>query len=243
MNNKLPQKLKELIVDILSHSHNFFFDESNIMPFKIRLCGIEYYLYVKNVTSANFRNSPDVSRVQLPARNIFNPIAKSNILFILLGYDSENDVIVCWNPYNLKDRLNNSENVSLYSRLSVQKDISLDEFREAYLKTGEKIILFKRKNLLDFFTRLNTIFPAPSACKEYDMTETKKENKVNTVHNDKLTVISDVELVKNIKIELQAHRTLNAVTMAMEFYKAQYPGMSLFDWAPIVRNLLDNQTE
>lgn len=242
MNNKLPIKLKELIIDVLSHSHDFIFDESNVMPFKIKLCGVEYYLYVKNVTSANFPNSPDVSRVQLPARNIFKPIAKSNIPFILLGYDGENDVIVCWNPHNLKDRLNNSENVSLYSRQSVQNDISLDEFREAYLKTGEKIILFKRKNLLDFFARLNTIFPAPSGCKEYNVAGTKNDIEIDAKFNDKLSTIPDADLAEKIKIELRAHRTLNAVTMAMEFYKDQYPEMTLSDWAPIVRHLLDNST-
>ena len=103
--------------------------------------------------------------------------------------------------------------------------------------------MFKRKNLLDFFARLNTIFPAPSGCKEYNVAETKNDIEIDAEFNGKLSTIPDADLAEKIKIELRAHRTLNAVTMAMEFYKDQYPEMTLSDWAPIVRHLLDNPSD
>jgi hypothetical protein len=42
-------------------------------PFHILLDGTEYWIYIKNLTSAHFEN-PDVWRAQLPQRDDFAPI-------------------------------------------------------------------------------------------------------------------------------------------------------------------------
>ena len=48
-------------------------------PFRILLDGTEYWIYIKNLTSAHFEN-PDVWRAQLPQRDDFNPIKESDTL-------------------------------------------------------------------------------------------------------------------------------------------------------------------
>jgi hypothetical protein len=58
----------------------------------------------------------------------------------------------------VKERLNAKSNVSLYSRSSLQEDVKDDEFRCGYLSTGEKIIVFKRENLTNFFDIVFDLF-------------------------------------------------------------------------------------
>ena len=60
-------------------------------PFLILVDGKQYWIFIKNITSAHFTNE-DVSRAQLATRDVFAQIKDSDIDFILLGYDQENDV-------------------------------------------------------------------------------------------------------------------------------------------------------
>lgn len=107
--------LKELLCDALGSRESFRCIEG-VNPCLITLNGIKFWIYQKNITSTAFNkdsDQSDVNRIQLPERSTFQPIKDSDIAFIFLGYDNDNDVYVTWNPYTTKQRLNITKNVSL----------------------------------------------------------------------------------------------------------------------------------
>ena len=156
MRNILAKELKIKFLEILNQVEDFSYEDGN--PFLIKIENTRYFVFLKNISSAYFKNSPDVTRVQLPSSNQFSKVVKSKIPFVILGYDIDNDTVVCWNPNKIKDRLNTKPNVSLYSRESLQSKIKVNELKSGYLSNGEKIILFKRKNLPLFFEKLPNLF-------------------------------------------------------------------------------------
>ncbi|MEI9956236.1 MAG: hypothetical protein WDM90_08025 [Ferruginibacter sp.] len=131
-----------------------FHKEGN--PFLIKIGTKQYFVFLKNLSPAYFKNSPDITRIQLLYSDHFSKIVKADIPFIILGYDVDTDTVVTWNPKKVKERLNAKSNVSLYARSSLQEQVKDNEFKFGYLSNGEKIVLFKRENLLNYFdTSLN----------------------------------------------------------------------------------------
>jgi hypothetical protein len=201
----------------------------------------EYSIYVKNVSSAYFPNSPDITRVQLPNREVFNQVSESDIPFILLGYDANNDVIVCWNPKGLKERLNECESVSLYSRQSYQNEVRSDEFKYAYLRNGDKIIMFKRQNVTDFLLNVGTLFDKDEDSvfipTDGNSENTVSQSAIESIVNGKLTQIADTQLIERIKPYLLGYHLFEAVSLVMIHYADQFPNMTFKDWLPVVRKL------
>lgn len=129
-------------------------------PFRILLDGTEYWIYIKNLTSAHFEN-PDVWRAQLPQRDDFNPIKESEADFILLGYDGENDVYATWNPVWVKQRLNSTGNVSFYSRYSLQEHARKEmTFKRLELSNEGEVVVFPRELIRMFFVNVSSYFLA-----------------------------------------------------------------------------------
>ena len=129
-------------------------------PFRILLGGTEYWIYIKNLTSAHFEN-PDVWRAQLPQRDDFNPIKESEADFILLGYDGENDVYATWNPVWVKQRLNSTGNVSFYSRYSLQQQARQEiTFKRLELSNEGEVVVFPRELIRMFFVNVSSFFLA-----------------------------------------------------------------------------------
>ncbi len=143
------RELKLKFIETLSRLESFSFEEGN--PFLIKINTKKYYIFLKNLSPAYFKSSPDVTRVQLPYSYHFLKIFKTDIPFIILGYDVDTNTVVAWNPKKMKERLNAKSNVSLYSRSSLQENVKDDEFRFGYLSNGEKIIIFKLESLTFFF--------------------------------------------------------------------------------------------
>ena len=156
MRNILAKELKIKFVETLGSVDGFSYDDGN--PFLVKIYDNSYFIFLKNLSPAYFKNSPDVTRVQLPFSDHFDKIFKENIPFIILGYDVDNDTMVSWNPSKTKDRLNAKNNVSLYSRNSLQSNIKQNEIKTGVLSNGEKIILFRRENLGLFFEKLPILF-------------------------------------------------------------------------------------
>lgn len=148
MRKLIAKDLKIKFIETLNELDEFSYEEGN--PFLIKIGTTKYFVFLKNLSSAYFKN-PDITRVQLPYSDHFSKIFKADIPFIILGYDVDNDIVVSWNPENVKERLNAKSNVSLYSRYSLQEQVKDDEFQFGYLTNGEKIVLFKRENLIAFF--------------------------------------------------------------------------------------------
>ena len=202
MRNILAKELKIKFIEILNGIKGFNYEDGN--PFLIKIETKYFFIFLKNLSPAYFKNSPDITRVQLPYSPHFGKIFKANIPFIILGYDVDNDTVVCWNPKKVKERLNAKSNVSLYSRNSLQSKIKKNEFKAGYLSTGEKIILFKRETLPLFFDRIPTLFKD----NQIEIDDIQNGSIVNeTKENyviDKLLEITDKQLLSKIKPLLKA---------------------------------------
>jgi hypothetical protein len=207
----------------------------------------EYYVYIKNLSSAYFKERPDTTRTQLPIRDEFDEIKKSSEPFIFLGYDQYNDVLVCWNFHIVKTRLNEKKSVSFYSRQFFQDEVSSGVFLRKRLKNGDEPILFKRKNLIEFFNQIDSFFhlvennsdtPIPlydSRILPSDVEST--DNKKLFVANGKLLKITDNVLIEQLKPLIETKHTLQALKHAEEFYKGQFPAMKLHDWNALIKNI------
>ena len=160
------EKWKSLLCDALEKSPSFRFLEG-INPCLVQLGDMKFWIYQKNITSTAFNKDSeksDVNRIQLPKRDLFERIKNSETAFIFLGYDSDNDVYVTWNPYTTKQRLNVTANVSFYSRRNAQR-LAADtgDFQQESQSNGSKILAFQRKKLADYLLHIADYFP--------DMTE------------------------------------------------------------------------
>lgn len=151
-------ELLSLARKVLKKSPEFIYI-NGIQPFLMIFGKNKYYVYIKNISSAYFSDRDKVTRAQLPIKSEFDLIKNSPHPFIFLGYDSKNDVFVCWNYHLVKKRLNIGESVSFYSRTFFQSEVKEGEFLRRKLKNGDEPVLFKRSSLIDFFIKINTFFP------------------------------------------------------------------------------------
>ena len=233
MRNILAKELKIKFVETLSDIESFSYDEGN--PFLIKIYEQKYFVFLKNLSPAYFKNSPDVTRVQLPFSDHFDKIFKANIPFVILGYDADNDTVVCWNPSKIKERLNAKSNVSLYSRNSLQSDIKFNEFKTGFLSNGEKIILFRRDNLNLFFEKLLVLFDSNQF--EIKYIENVVSEPIELLLPDKLSEITDVEVLSLITPLLEKNRVLEAVEICTKHYYDRYTSMTFKDWFVLINNL------
>ena len=195
--------------------------------------GEKYYVYVRNLSPAYFENRPDITRAQLPIKEEFSKIKESNIPFIFMGYDRFNDVLVCWNFYMVKKRLNERKSVSFYSRRFFQEEVSPGEFLRKRLKNNDEPVIFKRKDLVMFFENIHTFF-----------NETYKDQsrvRVQTAINGKITEIVDVELLNKLKplLDIETPHTLEAIKIVQGYY-GDIPDMRFRDWANLIKKVKFN---
>ncbi|MDR2926795.1 MAG: hypothetical protein LBV41_01115 [Cytophagaceae bacterium] len=234
-----PETLRQLMIEVLATSSKFSYREG-MQPFLMSFDGKEYYVYVKNLSSAYFTDRPDTTRAQLPIRDEFEEIKKSHIPFIFLGYDQNNDVLVCWNFHIVKTRLNEKKSVSFYSRRFFQEEVTQGIFLRKRLKNDDEPVLFKRVDLVSFFNQIDTFFPLNKNTNDthevVNETEPIEENKL-FVSNGKLLKITDSALIEQLKPLIEQKRTLQAWQHAADFYKGQFPAMKLTDWKILVKEI------
>lgn len=235
MNGKIAgEKLLSLFTHEMDKNGKFSFI-SGVQPFKILFDSKNFFVYIKNISSAYFKNRPDVNRAQLPHREEFDFIKKSDIPFIFLGYDDENDVYVCWDFYIVKKRLNVQDNVSFYSRQSWQNQVEKNSFLKKELTNGDKLVLFKRTDIISFFENIDTFF----IFEGNDTDEFKADSSSQSSSTDKLYKITDRELLNRLKPLMSGEtlHTLEAIQLAQNFYQDEYPNMSYKDWSILVKSL------
>lgn len=182
MSEKLePKGLRSLLDEILSNSSTYKHLDDFVNPSLIALDGVEYYIYIKNTTPTAFPNAnPDVIRVQLPRRDVFNPIKDSNVPFVFLGYDVDNDVYATWNPYWAKQRLNVVENVSFYSRFSAQKEARDNmQFQRRQLSNDGEVVIFPREKIAYYLINIQSFFPEMT---EYVAIGSKRRTEANEAY-------------------------------------------------------------
>lgn len=233
MRNILAKELKIKFVETLNDIKGFSYEDNN--PFLIKIYEQKYFVFLKNLSPAYFKKSPDVTRVQLPFSDHFDKIFKANILFVILGYDVDNDTMVSWNPSKTKERLNAKNNVSLYSRNSLQSNIKENEFKTGELSNGERIVLFRRENLDLFFEKLPILF-------EDKHIEVKVKEKVvsepfEILYPDKLNEITDLHILDLIDPLLEKNRVLEAVEICTKFYSDKYPKMTFKEWFELIKSI------
>lgn len=133
-------------------------------PYKLRIDGEDIFVYIKNLSPAQLSNkNPDIWRVQLPVKEDFDQIKNSESLFILLGYDAENDVYTSWNPYWCKQRLNVGKSVSLYSRYSLQQRVrETGEIEKMSLNNESDVVCLPAKSLYQYIKNIKAYFPTES---------------------------------------------------------------------------------
>jgi hypothetical protein len=226
-----PETLQQLILEIMQTSQDFKYIRG-VQPFLVVYKNKQYYIYVKNLSSAYFSERPDTTRAQLPIKDDFEEIKKSASPFVFLGYDQNTDVLVCWNYHIVKQRHNAAKSVSFYSRKFYQEEVSEGEFLRKKLKNGDEPILFKRKDLIRFFDNIDNLFNNP-----------RKEDGVSIdlrkQTEDKITEITDEALLALLKplLDSETPHTLEAITVAERFYHGKYPKMRLRDWAALVKTI------
>lgn len=156
-------ELKSKLEDVLKKDHTFE-QIGGVNPNQIRIQGKEFYIYAKNLSPAQLSNdNPNIWRVQLPIRDVFVPIKNSLTPFVLVGYDSQNDICAVWNPHWVKQRLNVAKSVSFYSRLHEQISARLTKSqRRLSLKNSGEVLLFPREQLLEVILHIDTLFPDTS---------------------------------------------------------------------------------
>jgi hypothetical protein len=241
MRKLFAKELKIKFIEALSDSVNFSYEDGN--PFLIKLGTKRFFIFLKNLSPAYFKNSPDVTRVQLPYSDHFSKIFKADIPFIILGYDADNDTLVCWNPKQVKQRLNAKSNVSLYSRESLQTKVKPTEFKSGYLSNGEKIIIFKRINLKDFFDNIPVLFKETKGTKEDEKTSFVSEP-LTEYSTDRLHAITEKSLILEIKPLLKKNKVLEAVEVCAKFYNGKYKSMTFKDWFKLVnKHYQDNSAQ
>jgi hypothetical protein len=224
MRKLFAKDLKIKFIETLNELDEFSYEEGN--PFLIKIGVNKYFVFLKNLSPAYFKNSPDVTRVQLPYSKHFSKIFKADIPFIILGYDVDTNTVVAWNPRKVKERLNAKSNVSLYSRSSLLENLKDYEFRFGYLSNGERIIVFKRDNLINFFDVVFDLF------KETAVPKSKESKQTAT-----LTEITDKKLLKIVKPLLNKNKVLQAVEVTSKYYKKKHENMSFRDWHKLVSEL------
>lgn len=156
---------ESLMLGLMANMSNYdvkFISGEN--PYTIRVDGEDVFMYIKNLSPAQLSNkNPDIWRVQLPVKDDFEQIKNSDSLFILLGYDAENDVYTSWNPYWCKQRLNVGKSVSLYSRYSLQQRIhESGEIEKMSLNNESDVVCFPAKLLYQYIKTVRDYFPEES---------------------------------------------------------------------------------
>lgn len=234
MRKLIAKDLKIKFIETLNELDEFSYEDGN--PFLIKIGTKQYFVFLKNLSPAYFKNSPDVTRVQLPYSEHFSKIFKADIPFIILGYDADTDTVVSWNPQKIRERLNAKSNVSLYSRYSLQEQVKDNEFKFGYLTNGEKIVSFKRDNLINFFDSIKVLFNDKQIKEKPTSIETVNEPTVEFVAN-KLFNITDKILLQKLKPLLKKNQVLQAVEITSKYYVGKYKNMAFKDWYKLVSDI------
>lgn len=216
-----PDTLRDLFLAVMTGNPDFEYVNGE-QPFVIKYKGQRYHIYMIKLTSAYFKSRPDTTRAQLNRRVCFDEIKKSSDPFIFLGYDSDNDVLVCWNNKIAKARLNEKSTVSFYSRKIYQDQIILGEPKHFKLKNGDQPYFFKRKDLPLFLDKVNTLFPDIAEIPK--QSERREKELYSTPNNNAENHLNDVELLALLKPMLvgPAKRTLEAVQTMMNYLRDRY---------------------
>lgn len=174
--------LREIFEESIKDSGTYKrLDDGLKNPAHIIFNGVECYAYIKNLSYAYLGN-PDVWRAQLTGVDVLNEIKESPAMFILLGYDSDNDVYATWNPHQVKQRIGTASSPSLYSRLSLQQEVGrTGEIKSMVLNNDLEVLVFPNGRLVDVLSNLDQFFPDTS---DYVAMGSKRRSEANAAYKE-----------------------------------------------------------
>ena len=197
--------LREIFEESIKDSGTYKrLDDGLKNPAHIIFNGVECYVYIKNLSYAYLGN-PDVWRAQLTGVDVLNEIKESPAMFILLGYDSDNDVYATWNPHQVKQRIGTASSPSLYSRLSLQQEVGRSgEIKSMVLNNDLEVLVFPNGRLVDVLSNLDQFFPDTS---DYVAMGSKRRSEANAAYK---------ELTNTKKLDEYAKSLLKAGVLSTE---------------------------
>ncbi len=203
----------------------------------LKVMGKDFYIYIKTVTYAGNPYPQNTTRAQLPFREEFDEIKKSDSIFLFLGYDVDNEVFVCWDPIKTKERLNEKQYVSFFSRLNMQEKVTKGNILSAYLQNNLKYVLFKLSDLSFFLLNINRYFPNIIIDNKIIQITTKSSGILKKVDDD-----SSVKLLIDEQLALHGDvPVLTLISSCMNEFGDFYHKMTLKDWLKIVKSYTNNK--
>ena len=216
----------------------------------LELDGHKYYVYLKCISHKGNPYPLNEQRAQLPQRPIFETIKNSDIDFLFLGYDMDNDVFVCWDPLKVRQRLNVKTYVSFYSFKDIQSSVVSGKILPAELSNGDKFVLFKREDVLFFFNMIKIHFPYLKISSQ-NITENSKPDVVehNSSKSQKIEIVgflADVNNDQSVKLLIDSlmaedKKRMEIICVCMNNFGKFYYNMKLTDWKRIIYTYLDTK--
>lgn len=116
-----PRELAAAVFDALAlySSDIEFLRPGN--PFLIRVNKNKHYVFIRNVTSTGKgRPDPDECRIQMSNAKGLSDACSSGHQIAILGFSADHGTFTAWEPAAVDPRVGVKENISLYSKFSVQ---------------------------------------------------------------------------------------------------------------------------
>lgn len=200
--------------------------------------GREFYLYIKSLTYAGNPYPQNTTRAQLPKRDEFDVIKASDAYFLFLGYDETNEVFACWDPIRTKERLNDRQYVSFFSRLNLQQSVCQGKVVSASLQNDFKYVLFKLNDLAYFLLNISDYFQ--------DLVQETIVEAISEKAQGVLLKVEDDSSVKLLIDELYHNdaniSTLSIISECMNNHGEFYYKMTLKDWHTVVNTYLSRMS-
>jgi len=200
----------------------------NVIHLEVK--GFPFYIFIKSLTYAGNPYPINTTRAQLPRRAEFDSIKKSNAIFLFLGYDEVNEVFACWDPLRTKDRLNEKQYVSFFSRLNIQQSARGDEIIISSLQNDFRYVVFHINKLPHFLLHIDDYFP-----------QIQLSSQVISISDKSQGIIEDVEDDRSIKLLIdelylmdESISILSLVSTCINEFGEYYYRMKLKDWNTII---------
>lgn len=212
----------------------------------ISIDGHEYFIYLKCVSHKGNPYPLNAQRAQLPRRPIFDKVKNSNIDFLFLGYDMDNDVFVCWDPLKVRQRLNMKSYVSFYSFKDIQDNVQLGKIDSAELSNGDKLVLFKRDDILSFFNMIRVHFPRLKESDSTSKDEPQNQFQATPQSQHKIEIVgvlpnisadSSVKLLVD-SMAVEGKSSMEIICSCLNNFAQFYYKMKLMDWKRIIYSYL-----
>lgn len=213
MNKKNSKELTEILKQVLSNSVSYRNIGISENPCHFLFNGIEFYAYIKNLSSAHFKGSVDIWRAQLTYVRGLDEVKFSDATFIFLGYDAVNNVYATWNPFKAKQRIGTASSPSFYSRFSLQQEAnSSHTFQKKVLSNNFEVLVFATELLPEYLVNIDKFFPDSS---DYVAVGSRKRTEANEAYRQltDMKSIADFErllLSKGVN-ENKAHDFASAI--------------------------------